>query len=70
MLVFILAILFCASIELIDGIKTMLMLPITAIGTNSIGKTMPIITPKLEIASPEESPESISIDGIIRDVIG
>ena len=37
--------------ELIVGIKTMLMLPTIDIGTNSIGKVMPIITPKLEIAS-------------------
>ena len=48
----------------------MLMLPTKDIGTNNIGKVMPIITPKLEIASPDEYPETTNIAGIIKVVIG
>ena len=42
---------FLVIIELMVGIKTMLILPTIAIGTNNIGKVIPIITPKLETAS-------------------
>lgn len=48
----------------------MLKLPTTVIGTKSRGKVMPIITPKLAIASLDEKPDNINIFGIKRDVRG
>ena len=50
--------------------STILILLIIAIGTNSIGKVIPIITPKLEIASLVEYPDKINILGIISVVKG
>ena len=61
---------FLLIIELIDGISTMLILPTTAIGTNSIGKVIPITTPKLATASALVYPHRTNIDGIINVVNG
>ena len=41
MFLFILSYSFLLAIALIEGINTILMLPITDIGTNSIGKVIP-----------------------------
>lgn len=51
MFVFILSNSFFECITLSDGIKTMLMLPMIDMGTKSIGKVMPITTPKHDMAS-------------------
>jgi hypothetical protein len=45
---------FLAYITLNEGIRTMLILPMMDIGTKSIGKVIPITTPKQEMASLEE----------------
>ena len=57
-------------IELMDGMRTMLMLPTIDIGTKSIGKVIPITTPKLAMAWVWEYPEIINIDGIMSVVRG
>ena len=53
-----------------EGIRTMLILPMIDIGTNSIGKVIPMMTPKLDTASLVEYPDSINMLGMIRVVRG